>query len=147
MCAEEENRRSFSEEKRKSVRMSTRRSKLWTTTGARPDLEEIYADPQYKPKFTISSFFSSHNVSSPTPTASASRRPVVPDDQQTPTRPIIYDDRSIPTWRELPTATPAGRSRGALVLRTWGWQSLLSAPRRFRRPTKYLKWMKGRNTV
>ncbi|CAM9645613.1 unnamed protein product [Pylaiella littoralis] len=61
VCAEEENRRSFKEEKRKSIQLSSKRSRLWTTTGARPDLEEISADPQYKPKFKISSFLSSHN--------------------------------------------------------------------------------------
>ncbi|CAM9527973.1 unnamed protein product [Ectocarpus sp. 6 AP-2014] len=60
VCAEEENRRSFTEEKRKSFRLSNRRSRLWTTTGARPDLDEISVDPQYKPKFKISSFLSSH---------------------------------------------------------------------------------------
>eukprot|EP00903_Cladosiphon_okamuranus_P011476 g10809.t1 len=61
VCAEEENQRSFTEEKRKSIRVSTRRSRLWTTTGARPDLDEISVDPQYKPKFKISSFLSNHN--------------------------------------------------------------------------------------
>ncbi|CAN0462067.1 unnamed protein product, partial [Ectocarpus sp. 12 AP-2014] len=60
VCAEEENRRSFTEEKRKSFRLPNRRSRLWTTTGARPDLDEISVDPQYKPKFKISSFLSSH---------------------------------------------------------------------------------------
>lgn len=62
VCAEEENQRSFTE-KRKSIRLSSRRSRLWTTTGARPDLDEISADPQYKPKFKISSFLSTHHVS------------------------------------------------------------------------------------
>eukprot|EP00752_Nemacystus_decipiens_P009850 g8787.t2 len=61
VCAEEENQRSFTEEKRKSIRLSTRRSRLWTTTGARPDLDEISVDPQYKPKFKISSFLSTHH--------------------------------------------------------------------------------------
>lgn len=62
VCAEEENQRCFTEEKRKSIKPQTRRPRLWTTTGVRSDLQEISADPQYKPKFKISSFFS-HSVS------------------------------------------------------------------------------------
>lgn len=69
VCAEDENRRSFTE-KRKSFRHPNRRSRLWTTTGARPDLDEISVDPQYKPKFKISSFLPSHQVSCATATDS-----------------------------------------------------------------------------
>ena len=127
VCAEEENQRCFEEEKRKTARVTTVRSKLWTTTGARPDLEEISADPQYKPKYTISSFFTQHVSASDT------------------SQPIVPDDRPTPEPEQPPPAVRRGV--GVVGRRRLNFWSLAPRFGRAKKYVQYINRIRGRVTV